>query len=66
MQESDFYCPLTLQVFDNPVVLVDNGKIYEKSVIENFCCRYKVIPKTKIPTTGKLENPPQDFITKFG
>ena len=44
----DLLCPITYQLLEDPVMLVDSGQTYERAAIEEWLCR----GNTKDPITG--------------
>eukprot|EP00468_Gymnochlora_sp_CCMP2014_P001514 CAMPEP_0167741726 /NCGR_PEP_ID=MMETSP0110_2-20121227/1016_1 /TAXON_ID=629695 /ORGANISM="Gymnochlora sp., Strain CCMP2014" /LENGTH=5340 /DNA_ID=CAMNT_0007625809 /DNA_START=69 /DNA_END=16091 /DNA_ORIENTATION=- len=51
--DEDFKCPITLNPFTDPVILVEDGRIYERSAIEEWLKGHDTNPMTNLPLKTK-------------
>ena len=51
---SNFICPITHEIMQDPVILVDSGHTFERLAIEAWLARINTNPLTGAPTTATL------------
>uniref|UniRef100_A0A7S0DVA6 Uncharacterized protein n=1 Tax=Amorphochlora amoebiformis TaxID=1561963 RepID=A0A7S0DVA6_9EUKA len=49
----DYICPITLEPFKDPVILVDDGHVYERAAIEEWLTNHDLNPMTNLPLKSK-------------